>query len=572
MMTKRAYLLAGLLVSFLATATSCTEIPEGQYVCDEDAQCPDGWICRSDNLCWEDEGEACAAGSYDDDNNTGTPCVTCDAGNYCAGGGATPELCAVGTHDDDMSAATACVACSAGTFCAGGSSAPTTCTDPDIDHDNDPSTPCQPPDFSCTAGEFDSCDSGNAQFCNATGDGLTVQSCGAPGCNDAAKRCNTCAPSEVACDGDVLESCDADGMPLADESCLLSCKTEATPHCAYLEPKFLPDVCDSAATEASLVIEATQQFDTRTDLLCTGGIVAQVDGPEICVVRHADVTVQAGKRWTFIGTRAVAIVADGDIDISGVLDLAGEEGNGGPGSLSTNAEAASSSVGGGGAGHRTNGGNGGGALSGGGKAVDNGDLLAGGYRGGGNPPGTVLLPSVVGGGGGGALTLISCRGKVSVSGAIDAGGGGGAGGAAFGLQGGGATSFRSGGGGGSGGYVVLQGLAVEVTGGMYANGGGGGGGGGVDARGNSGADGYTSTTNAAAGGTATVVGGAAGGVGGYRSGAPKSGGSSTVNGGDGGGGGSVGRFRAFTPAGVTPVISDSKLSPTFDAAGEVPTR
>src|SRR5262245_15293721 len=47
----------------------------------------------------------------------------------------------------------------------------------------------------CTAGEFLGCaDESSTRFCNATADGVEIASCGAPGCNADAGRCNTCVP------------------------------------------------------------------------------------------------------------------------------------------------------------------------------------------------------------------------------------------------------------------------------------------------------------------------------------------------------------------------------------------
>ena len=46
--------------------------------------------------------DACDGGSYDDDSDSATACVTCDAGSYAAGGGTRCDACDGGSLDDEF--------------------------------------------------------------------------------------------------------------------------------------------------------------------------------------------------------------------------------------------------------------------------------------------------------------------------------------------------------------------------------------------------------------------------------------------------------------------------------------
>jgi hypothetical protein len=420
---------------------------------------------------------------------------------------------------------------------------------------------------SCTANEFVGCDGNVAQTCDQTGDGVVVTDCGAAGCNADAKRCNQCAPSTDSCGSEpnAIELCGADGMRAGTDTCSLGCIASPMGHCAYLEPRYLPDVCDSPATIPAFTISTLVGFDTGLDNNCTGGVVHQEGAANICVVRYGSIDITATGTLLVSGARALALVTDGALRIEGELDVnAAGQGNGPGGGAILSGDIATSTLGGGGAGFATAGANGGSAGGdgggglGGGKATDPSLLtvLVGGTRPdrgfGGNSQGS--------GGGGGAATLISCRGAISITGLIDAAGGGGPGGRS-GLF---AGSMFAGGGGGAGGNVVLQGLAITVTGQIYANGGGGGAGwvpGG--APGQAGSDGMRSPTGAASGGHAFGSEGG-GGAGGVRGTAPGFGLQPSVTSSlPGGGGGSIGFFQTYTPSGVIPTLTPSAASPSF---------
>lgn len=416
---------------------------------------------------------------------------------------------------------------------------------------------------SCTAGEFAACDGDQALACNSSGDNYTATACPF-GCSDASNGCNQCSANQVACVGGDLHRCDASGMETV-ETCTQGCMDTPTPHCAYLEPRYVPDICDTRAA-SPLTVNQSGTLDSDLDATCNGGVVTQAGGPAICVMHYSTITIGAAATLKVVSSqnqnlagpgRAIALVADDMLDVEGTLDLSADANVSGPGGGNAfSGGTVNAPNGAGGAGSKTNGGAGGSATADGG-AANGGAAMT--------DPGalTALLggPKASGGGGGGA-TLISCRARVSVTGLVDAGGGGGFGGYHF-------FAGTPGGGGGAGGYVVLQGLDVSVTGEMYANGGAGGAGNDSSGTGTSlqdGADGSLSDSMPAHAGAAHTGAGAGGtgGLAGIASQNPGNGHRSTVSGdGAGGGGGSVGWFQSYTPAGVTPTLTPSHASPRF---------
>ena len=435
--------------------------------------------------------------------------------------------------------------------------------------------------LSCTPNEFVACVDGAARSCNATGDGTVDAPCGQPGCNVDAQRCNACVPSEVTCSGDNTQvlTCAADGgMTTVTETCVASCVagTTAVPaHCRYLEPKWLPDICDEPAAMETFMPNASATYSSDLDTNCTGGVVTQTPGRPICVVRAKTITIPSGIALTISGQRPIAFVADESLTVNGTLDAAAQGGTNGPGGgQSTSGTGPTSGAGGGGAGFAQAG------AAGGDTSTGNG-----------NPGGAVLDPLTLaffaggpraasasgifgpgGGGGGGAVTLIACRGSVTLAStsSIDVGGGGG-GGQRDEIAGAQIQIGPGGAGGGAGGYVAVQGLTgVSMTGGIFANGGGGGGGNTAnDSSGGMGGDGPRSTTAGGTGGTGN--GGGTGGRGGYRSGNPTAGGGTTSGTNGAGGGGAMGYVHVFTPMGVTPAITNTNMSPA-PSVRTIPTR
>jgi hypothetical protein len=318
-------------------------------------------------------------------------------------------------------------------------------------------------------------------------------------------------------------------------------------------------------------------LDTDEDANCTGGVIDQATGPDICVIRHDSITLESAATLTARGSRALALVADHEVAVRGTLDVSADGLINGPGGgLVKSGGVGVVPDGSGGAGFKTFGGDGGndvengGANNGGPAATMNPALLVelvGGTQG--RPyVGSCVNDATCGhpGGAGGALAIISCRGPVTISGLIDAGGGGGDPGT---------DNFDTpfpgpGGAGGSGGYIVLQGMSVAVTGELYANGGGGGAGhpsARCDSGGSGcGSDATRSATDPARGGQ-PYGGSGAGGNGGREGAAPTFGWKrsmmpyATTS---GGGGGSTGFIQSYTPSGVSPTVTPREVSPAFE--------
>jgi hypothetical protein len=334
-------------------------------------------------------------------------------------------------------------------------------------------------------------------------------------------------------------------------------------HCQYLEPKWLPNICDEKATEDLFMPNASASFDSSLDTNCNGGVVAQGSpGRQICVVRYKTITIPQFVNLTITGTRPIAFVADDALTVNGSIDAGAASTTNGPGGGSIISGAApGATAGGGGAGFAQTGGTGGNAGGNGGASFDPTSLayFAGGPHAG-SSGGIIGLNGVAGGGGGGAVLLAACRGTATLSSTsiID-------------LKGGGGNPQRDtiagsqiqnsdcGAGGGAGGYLAVEALTgVTMTGQIWANGGGGGGGSSSNepANGGVGSDGQRSIAGAN-GGPGSGQGGA-GGRGGFRGGNPLAGGGTTFA---GGGGGSVGVVHVFTPTGVTPAITNTNMSP-----------
>ena len=408
---------------------------------------------------------------------------------------------------------------------------------------------------SCSPAAFEECRGDQLITCNADGTNYDVMTC-ATGCDEAAMSCRACTPNTTACsDEKTLVTCGPDGTSTT-RVCDVSCVDGDSPHCAYAEPKYLPDVCDAVAPLPRLDFAGAGTFDTGLDTNCNGGIVAQASAADICVVRYGEISIASDAIVNATGPRVLALIADDSLSIAGVLDGGAKGTTGGPGGGFVLGAVAR----GDGAGFRTAGGAGG-SSGAGGLAQPNPatqDVIYGGTR----AFGTTTN-------GGGAVILTACRGTVSIPGTVTVGGGGGLGDLSV------MGKLFGGFGGGSGGNVVVQGLAISISGQLFANGGGGGGGVVVgQVNGTPGSDGLASDTTAAPGGSATApaTAGGTGAVTNQNFGHPGSGATPGANGSGGGGGGSQGFLQTYTPNSVVPDLAPSHASPAVEQNGTIRTR
>lgn len=425
-----------------------------------------------------------------------------------------PAACCTTAADCDVKGLPEGTTCDDGLTCVNNECTPATACEADSD--------CSPPVARCDT---------ERSFCVAC---LSNADCEDEVCDQASRTCAPCS---------------------ADEQCETGYCSASTNLCesGILTPKYVPGACDGSGV-APLVVSMDAVIDTSDDTWCHGGIIPQTSAPEICILRYTTIDVTA--TLTLVGTRVVALVADGDISIEGTLDASGANVrglSGAGGGTSISGGGRSSTVGGGGAGFRTAGGHGGGTTNGGAATVISSTVLVGGPR----------SPGLSGGAGGGALTLISCRGRVSTSGAVLAGGEGGSQGPQI------LGPSEGGGGGGAGGQVVFQARSLNLGGLIAANGGGGGGGAGCTSGGPDGQDGNFSVCM----GIPDIGNKGGGGAGGCQQNVPGAGGVPFTPGlcpdgvstpTPGGGGGSMGYIRTAMPAGRTPTVTSTTISPAFE--------
>lgn len=380
----------------------------------------------------------------------------------------------------------------------------------------------------------------------------------------------TCTPNTTTCSGMVLTECDGSGNP-TNTACVFGCATSSD-RCADLAPSNgLAGQLDQADNAGPVTLTGPVVIDTTAQTVTDNGTAVVVQsavvtgGPvDIFVIRASSFTSGA---ISVRGTRALAIVAAGDVTLTGVLSVSADFQVAGPGAIVT-AQPCKGAIGnhvgtgysgGGGGGFGTAGGAGGvgGSAAGGAGGMVAGDPtlvpLRGGC-GGGLFPGTEgTLPENSHPGAGGGAVQISARGTVRLTpGAFVAANGGGAKGYT------GSNNIfciidglcDAGSGGGSGGAILIEAgsLAIDPTGGLVANGGSGH----IGLRGRA-SNGLVSET-AAPGTVAGSVGGGDGAAGTL----PARAGTGAREG--GGGGGGAGRIRINLPPGSTfdpgpPIIS-----------------
>lgn len=409
---------------------------------------------------------------------------------------------------------------------------------------------------------------------------------GSSGDSPVAIDATTCTAATVDCIGaNTLRTCSGPGVAPMIESCDWGClpssasDSNSDPHCGVLQPQ------GGAVTPADL-----QDMSALADLALSGATINTSDGsilvgstqyraPGLGVIAGVDYEVR-GKVAVFrassvvlgqialTGAYSVALVANGDITITGDVDARGActdktggpgGGNGGAsrsGGVGTGGGAGGNSVGdgGGGGGYGAVGGAGGtgtivGSGPNGGPAYGDAAIitLVGGSGGGSSGAQTLAL-AARGGGGGGGVQLVSNR-NLTITGTINAGGCGGVAGAG---------DPSGGGGGGGGGTVLLEAPMIILVGTVAANGGGGGGGG----------PGSSPGANASADDVASIGGASNHGDGGAGGNAAHPGGNPGANNTtySGGGGGAVGRLRFETRGGTVNGFGTTSPTPVTATA------
>ncbi|HTL84045.1 MAG TPA: choice-of-anchor D domain-containing protein, partial [Acidimicrobiia bacterium] len=303
-----------------------------------------------------------------------------------------------------------------------------------------------------------------------------------------------CTPGTGMCTNGMASTCNSTGHWSTPTVCALGCYSDNT-RCWDVDPlNGLAAALDAARGKASYVLTDGAQIDTTSGTVVDGNstivsipsvVVQQAAGfPSIRVFEVG--AIKMGKT-TVVGTNALAIASDGDIEIDGGLHITSVIAGSGtitaPGRLGCDASSgagatatsATRRAGGGGGSFAGLGGRGGNnpPTNGGAAGTMGTDLSLSPLRGGCDGGGTSLtFDSGDIGPGGGAVQLVS-RTSIAIiaPGSINAGGGG-----ALGRQTVGAIKPLGGSGGGSGGGILLEAPIVQVTGpsaAIAANGGGG---------------------------------------------------------------------------------------------------
>jgi hypothetical protein len=393
------------------------------------------------------------------------------------------------------------------------------------------------------------------------------------------------APSSECADDLTLRECITVNEQPIDTNCPWGCVTgNSDSHCGIVRPYgggAMPDDTDpdnfdglEPVVLSGATIDGTA--GTISGVPDSGFDYIPRAGNTIGVFRFKRLTIDGTVK--LVGTRAIVLLSDGPIVVSGLLDAKGpctfddaaiEPGPGGFKGGKENIDSGlgpgggrvgTAQAGAGGGGHGGAGGDGGSiplGASGGLGGVVNGtatiDILVGGSGGGATAGGG---GHARGGGGGGAIQLISnVRITLAPGGAIDAGGCGGDSGA------GGSTD--GGGGGGAGGAILLEAPVIDGPGTLAVNGGGGGAGDDSEMK-ETRPTGYGEAGRldraAAAGaiGSATGAGGGRGAAAATYTG--EIGAPSALH--AGGGGGAVGRIRLNTRLGT--VAATGEMSPGLD--------
>jgi hypothetical protein len=367
----------------------------------------------------------------------------------------------------------------------------------------------------CDSG-WDDCDSSPGNGCETALD--TLLDCG--GCDVPCARANasetcfggscqtlSCDPGWDNCDGGDGNGCEA--LIGSDQHCS-ACNDTCGPNqtcsggsCVGAFNTFQPVNVDTGPLNSGAAPDVL--LDCGTVTLDTGSlngswcgrpapqriVQEQSNGPDIVVVSMKSLQIAPGTTFKVQGSRPVALVVFGDVDIAGTLDVSATASNGGPGghwecdppiptpdSVGANGGDTRSDGG-------SNGGGGGGAFAAQGGRGGNSGPEQGGNGGSarGNAALSPLIPGCNGGwgggcggapGGGGGSVELAATGRIDITGSVLANGG-------IGRDGcdssGGAT------GGGSGGGILIEGeqvflggivLAMGGAGGRGANGGNGG--------------------------------------------------------------------------------------------------
>ena len=566
---------------------------EGVVRCDDSGSAL--YVCREGEVSVEDCDLGCTPGA--------SACWVCipgygrcdgDSVVVCSADGSSevPSAeCAAGTCNDDGVGSAACGSCMPGTSrCDGSLEAVISCGSTGLEEapvECAADERCEPMDggrrASCVPNCIDGCDGDERVTCSP----MEVRETCALGCNETTVECKTLVPSNVGESIDMSRS--SEGLSVGVSSLeYLIFDTDDGGRIDRYNPANGERTTVRAAAAGVLDSGIYHEQVSASGAEVPGGATP----PDLAVWVLDSLNVGAMGTMQFVGRRAAVLLVEGDVQISGRINVRGEwllsgmggreflsAAAGGPGFVRTagggygggdlGVAERNRRSGGGGASFGSSGGRGGGAgfgavVSEPGPVYGNQALtpLYGGAAGGAGAD-----ERSAGGDGGGALQ-ISAGGRftLAASGVIDASGEGGYG----------ASADRGGGGGGgSGGGILLEAASVTVEGTIGAPGGGGGGG--TNHRSENGLSGDRWDPPTELRGLHGQGRGSHGGTGGHGSGVAGGGGMDgesldDPNGGGGGGGGGAGRIRLNVRAGQVPSITGTIVpSGALSSTGELST-
>jgi hypothetical protein len=189
--------------------------------------------------------------------------------------------------------------------------------------------------ITCEPGTFGECRGNEEVRCNADGTNYKVVLC-ERGCDATADGCRLCDPNETACTNGTVATCDASGAVISKRSCPIGC-FENQPRCRDIAPSNgLGSFLDMVTSPQDLDLSAGGVINTSTGevldatkspvAVASFFVPAPPNGAAIRVlvarrVRLGNVVVQADtiNVSSAGGGPALAIVADGEISVEGVL-------------------------------------------------------------------------------------------------------------------------------------------------------------------------------------------------------------------------------------------------------------
>lgn len=442
----------------------------------------------------------------------GTPCQIADAENLaCSGGVCSAASCAPFFADcdgdslsceTDLRTLSNCVSCGVGCGDESGrlSNASASCA----------SGSCGV--GVCDAG-FGDCDASPGNGCEVRLDTLT--DCG--GCNLPCARANasetcaggscatlSCEPGFAECDGTDANGCEAAlGSNAHCGGCNDACDANEICQSGSCVGQFITFQPDNVNVNAGSLNTANARRDIvldcgtvtlNTGTLSNNGwcgrsgpplvVQTQPNGLELLVLPMRSLQIAPNTTFRISGSRPVALVVFGDVNLGGTLDVSANGTSGGPGNhWQCDLQGNNKSEGWNGGDTRSdggaNGGGGGGAFAAvGGNGGDSGGVNSGLDSAGGRPRGTEalspLIPGCRGGwgggcgqapGGGGGAVELAASGTITITGSVLARGANGSNGC---------DSSGGAAGGGSGGGILLQGNQLLLSGSLNAEGGNGG--------------------------------------------------------------------------------------------------